>query len=90
MGLNLTNGIKIQNSYKRKLRQEIYYCKKYGIKSHLTKTECQNKANFVDYLYGKVYFVNMIEPALGKELLKELDQIFSEDDYLTFPISPQI
>ena len=79
MGLNLTNGIKIQNSYKRKLRQEIYYCKKYGIENHLQKVGASNRSNFVAYIYGKVYFVKMVEPELGKELLENLDQIFQEE-----------
>ena len=68
MGLNLTNGVKIQNSYKRKLRQEIYYCKKYGVESHLRKTGAINRSNFIAYIYGKAYYVKMVEPALGEIL----------------------
>jgi len=79
MGLNLTNGLKIQNAYKRKLRQEIYYCKKYGIQNHLKKIGKNNKSNFIGYIYGKAYFVNMIEPNLGKKLIEELDEVFSRE-----------
>ena len=79
MGLNLTNGVKIQNSYKRKLRQEIYYCKKYGVESHLRKTGAINRSNFIAYIYGKTYYVKMVEPALGEILLNELDRIFQDE-----------
>lgn len=79
MGLNITKGIKIQKGYKRKLRQEIYYCKKFGIREHLERIDCKSRANFVGYLYGKVYFVKMVEPELGAQLLEELDEIFSEE-----------
>ena len=79
MGLNLTNGVKIQNSYKRKLRQEIYYCKKYGVESHLRKTGAINRSNFITYIYGKAYYVKMVEPALGEILLNELDRIFQDE-----------
>lgn len=82
MGLNLSNGLRVQNTYKRKLRQEIYYCKKYGIMNHLESIGKQKKANYQDYLYGKAYFINMVEPSEGKRFLKELDELFSEDIYL--------
>lgn len=82
MGLNLTNGLKIQNSYKRTLRQEIYYCKKYGVEDHLKKIGLDNKSNFLGYIYGKAYFIKMVEKDLGEELLNELDEMFKKEDYL--------
>lgn len=81
MGLNLTKGIKIQNIYKRKLRQEIYYCKKYGIENHLQQTGADDRSNFAAYIYGKAYFVKMVEPELGKDMLRELDDLFKEAPY---------
>lgn len=79
MGLNITDGIRVQNLYKRKLRQEIYYCNKYGIRDHLERTGNKGKSNFMGYLYGKAYFVNMVEPAEGKRLLEELDRLFADE-----------
>ena len=84
MGLNLSNGLRVQNSYKRKLRQEIYYCKKFGIMNHLEHGGKEKKANYQGYLYGKAYFINMVEPSEGKRFLKELDDLFAEDTYLYF------
>ena len=69
MGLNLTNGVKIQNSYS----------KKYGVESHLRKTGAINRSNFIAYIYGKAYYVKMVEPALGEILLNELDRIFQDE-----------
>lgn len=79
MGLNITKGIKIQKRYKRKLYQEIYFCKKYGVREHLERTDSNGRANFAGYLYGKAYFINMVEPELGAQMLEELDKLFSQD-----------
>lgn len=79
MGLNITSTIKIRSEYKRELRKEIYFCKKYGIESHLDKTKKNGRSNFIQYLYGKAYYVSMIEPSVGRGILEELDEIFSNE-----------
>ncbi len=74
-GLIINAGtLKIPKGYKRKLRQEIYYCKKYGVCGHQEKTG-EEYAFYREHLYGKVYFVHMVEPELGEKLLAELDDI---------------
>ena len=54
--------------------QEIYYCTKYGVKHHMEKTN-NTKAFYKEHLYGKAYFVYMVEPEIGKSMLKNLDGI---------------
>lgn len=78
-GLNITTNLKVPAKFKRKLRQEIYFCKKYGVKDHLEKVSCEKKSNFNEYLYGKAYYIKMIEPQTGENFLKELDEIFSKE-----------
>lgn len=74
-GLIVNNSkVKVNRFYKRDLWQQIYYCKKYGIKNHLEKIEC-NKSFFKEHMYGRAYFVNMIEPDEGFKMLAELDKI---------------
>ena len=73
----LVNGDKIRVSkrYKKELSQELYYCIKYGVKSHMQHIEC-NKAFYKEHIYGKIYFVNMVEPEEAKkffELAKAID-----------------
>lgn len=74
-GLIINDGtLKIPKEYKRKLRQEIYYCKRYGVCEHQEKTG-KKYAFFREHLYGKAYFIHMVEPELGEKLLAELDDI---------------
>lgn len=72
----IVNGdrLRISKKYKRNLNQEIYYCKKFGVKHHMKKTN-NTKAFYKEHLYGKAYFVNMVEPEVGKEMLKQLNCI---------------
>lgn len=74
-GLIINNGtLKIPKEYKRKVRQEIYYCKRYGVYDHQEKTG-ENHAFYREHLYGKAYFIHMVEPELGEKLLDELDDV---------------
>lgn len=59
----LVNGdkIRVSKKYKRELYQELYYCSKYGVESHLQKIGC-NKSFYKEHVYGKIYFINMVEP----------------------------
>jgi Retron-type reverse transcriptase len=73
-GLIVNNKVTVPKKYKKELEQEIYYCIKYGVSDHLSYINC-NKSFYKEHLYGKVYFVNSIEPELGKKLLKQLEKI---------------
>lgn len=72
----IVNGEKlsVNKKYKRKLNQEIYYCLKFGVKHHMEQTN-NTKAFYKEHLYGKAYFVYMVEPEIGKIMLKKLDGI---------------
>lgn len=74
-GLNLNSGkVTVPREYKRKLMQEIYYCQKYGVEDHLKHIRCE-KAFYKEHLYGKAYFINMIEPESAVKILNELNNI---------------
>ena len=76
----IVNGdhITIPNEFKRKLQQELYYCKKYGVQDHL-KRICCDRMFYKEHIYGQIYFVNMVEPEQAKRLFCLADQI--EWDY---------
>lgn len=74
-GLTVNGTVeKISKNYKKKLKQEIYFCQKYGPTNHQNKIN-DNHAFYKEHLYGKAYFIHMVEPELGKRFLKELSQI---------------
>lgn len=69
------DGLRIPKQFKRKLKQEIYYCKKFGVSTHLQNTSAIASVNFREYLYGKAYYIKMVEPEKGEEYLRQLDSI---------------
>ena len=75
-GLIVQNGcIRVPKHFKRRLRQEIHYCRQYGVTVHLENTNASHCINYREHLYGKAYFVHMIEPDTGDKLLNMLDEI---------------
>lgn len=74
-GIVINDGkLHVSREYKRKLMQEIYYCQKYGYENHQQHVGDDHRF-FRDHLYGKAYFIKMIEHDLGKKLIEELDKI---------------
>lgn len=59
-GIVVNEKVNIKRNYKRKIRQEMYYIKKYGLKSHLkniayksdTKTYLLNLLGRINYVYN--------------------------------------
>ncbi len=74
-GLIINNGrISVPKKYRKKLLQEIYYCQKYGVQDHLNHIGC-TKMFYQDHMYGKAYFMYMVDKSLGKKVLELLDSI---------------
>lgn len=62
-GLLVNKKINIPSEYKRKIRQEIYYCQKFGVENHLEKTELNvSKDNYLRSLLGRVNYVLSVTP----------------------------
>ncbi|MEA4941233.1 MAG: retron St85 family RNA-directed DNA polymerase [Oscillibacter sp.] len=72
----LVNGdhVRVSKKYKRDLYQEIYYCSKFGVQDHMKQIGC-NKAFYKEHIYGKIYFINMVEPEEAKKLFILASQI---------------
>ena len=53
----IVNGeeVRLNKEFKRRLLQELYYCKKFGVSSHMKHINC-NKAFFKEHIYGKLFF----------------------------------
>ena len=56
-GIVVNEKIGLTKDYKNKIRQEVYYIKKYGIDGHLSKIECQDKQHYLNSLKGRIAFV---------------------------------
>lgn len=67
-------AVRIPKPFKRGLFQEIYYCQKYGVNSHM-KHKGITKMFYKEHLYGKAYYILMVEPKIGIRALNALDSL---------------
>ena len=73
---HIVNGenVRVSKEFKRSLLQELYYCKRFGVSDHMRHIGC-NKAFYKEHVYGKLFFVNMVEPDEAKKLFALADSI---------------
>ena len=62
-GIVVNEKLSIPSDYRRKLRQELYYCRKFGIQEHLQKIGLEIPENtYRMQLLGKVNYVLQVHP----------------------------
>ena len=76
-GIVVNEKINIAKEYKKKIRQEMYYIKKYGLDGHLNKLEISDKEQYLLSLKGKIAFVLQTIPNDNEfiEYKKDLNSI---------------
>lgn len=68
-GLVVNDKVNVPSSYRRRLRQEIYYCQKFGVQSHLRQIGSDDDPQrYLHRLLGQVGFVLSASPG-QKEML---------------------
>lgn len=77
-GLVVNEKVSVPKEYIKEIKKDIFFCKKYGVNSHLKRINSK-RSFYKEYLFGKAYYVYMVDENLGMELLKELNEI--EWDY---------
>lgn len=55
-GIVVNSVVQAPKKYRDKIRQEVYYIRKYGVDIHLKNTH-NNKGNYLNHLIGKINFV---------------------------------
>ena len=61
-GIVVNKKISIDINYRKKVRQEIYYIKKYGLKSHLKYINYnKSKDLYLNNLYGRILYILQID-----------------------------
>lgn len=73
-GLIVNSGVSVSEQQINKLKNAIYYCKKYGVKDHMEYIKCE-KGFYREHLYGLAYFIKMIDKEKGQMFLSQLDEI---------------
>lgn len=61
-GIVVNQKVSVPSSYKKKIRQEIYYCRKFGIESHMEKCGISSgRESYIRELLGKINYVLSVE-----------------------------
>ena len=69
-GIVVNEKLSIPIDYRRKLRQELYYCRKFGIHAHLQKTDLEIPEDaYRIQLLGKINYVLQVHPD-DRDMLK--------------------
>ncbi|MBR5479899.1 MAG: RNA-directed DNA polymerase [Clostridia bacterium] len=62
-GIMVNEKLNVPNTYRRKLRQELYYCRKFGIKSHMEKIGVEiTEQEYIMKLLGRVNYLLQVTP----------------------------
>ena len=84
-GLVVNEKLSVPSAYRRKLRQELYYCNKYGVEEHLRRIGSKEQpARYLRSLLGRADYVLSVmqeEPELCQArnaLLRQLKQLSEE------------
>ena len=63
-GIVVNEKPNVSAAYRRKLRQELYYCQKFGVSGHLSKTgQVLPEKDYLQHLLGKVNYVLQLCPS---------------------------
>lgn len=77
-GITVNNGLFVDKKMIKLIKQELFYCLKYGYKNHIEyKTRKGNpiKSGYRDWLFGKICFIYSVEKNNGEKLFKLFNQI---------------
>jgi RNA-directed DNA polymerase len=74
-GILVNEKTQVPKSIRKKIRQELYYIKTFGLESHLDKIELK-KENYIKHLIGKINYLLSINPK-DKEFLEYKKYLYS-------------
>jgi RNA-directed DNA polymerase len=78
-GLTTTNGVNVSKKYRKMISEHIFYCRKYGVESHLEKRFVDfphyNSMKFYSWLYGHLCFMKSINEKASKKMLEDFNKI---------------
>lgn len=74
-GIVVNEKLQVDIKYRKKIRQEMYYIKKYGLEEHL-KIINEEKEYYLNSLYGRIIFVLSIDKK-NKEFIEYRNLIFN-------------
>lgn len=74
-GITVNEKVQVNIKYRKDIRKEIYYIRKFGLSSHLERCNIKrNKDKYLDTLYGKILYALQIN-SNDKEFIEYKDYI---------------
>ncbi|RGK77995.1 RNA-directed DNA polymerase [Parabacteroides sp. 20_3] len=77
-GITVNNGLFVDKSVINMIKQELYYCLKFGYKAHLKYKQAKGesiKSGYKEWLFGKICFIYSIDKNRGVNFFKIYNQI---------------
>ncbi|MBC5638449.1 RNA-directed DNA polymerase [Ornithinibacillus sp. BX22] len=74
-GIVVNEKLSVPKYIYKNLRQEIYYIRKFGLESHLTRKGLENKSHIREHYYGLANYILMVDRVKGERILSELNEI---------------
>lgn len=78
-GLTTSNGVNVSKKYRKEITEHIYYCRKFGVNSHLERRSNEfpkyNNIKFHNWLYGHMCFIKSINEKASKKMLEDFNKI---------------
>lgn len=74
-GLTVSNDIHVHRKFKKEVKKHIYACLNFGVDNHLKHIQKEDVGHYKEWLAGKIYFINSIEPEYAKKLLDDYNKI---------------
>jgi RNA-directed DNA polymerase len=74
-GIVVNAGVHVPRADRKRFRAILHNCKKHGVAS-----QAQGRDDFEAYLAGYAAYVQMVEPALGRRWVDEVDRLLGGRD----------
>lgn len=74
-GLTVSNNVHIHRNFKREVKKHIYACNNFGVESHLIFMKLENTHLYKEWLLGKIYYINSVEPETAKRMMNDFNKI---------------
>ncbi|WP_267403537.1 MULTISPECIES: reverse transcriptase family protein [unclassified Chryseobacterium] len=74
-GLTVSNDVHVHRKFKKEVKKHIYGCLNFGVESHIHYIQKGDVRFYKEWLLGKIYYINSIEPEYAKKLFEDYKKI---------------
>ena len=79
-GIVVNEKMQVSLNYRKKIRQEIYYIRKFGLNEHLNRLNIKDSNKYLNSLLGRILFVLQVDPE-NNEFIKYKNFVLKEKSY---------